>query len=199
MAKWWAAGFAVVGFGVVSTIVMLAAQNTAPTPTKKATPPTKGTARAKSEQAWTPVQATTKDSEPAGRPKPAPPVLPTPRFGDPSPAASAPRRLTPEEDSLSARPSMPTSVRPAIPTTKIRREGAELVDVVGTIRRQGNRLEFAPADGSAPMTILENQLLQRIDQSAAASGGGRPWTVSGTVTEYRNINYLLLSRAFSNR
>jgi hypothetical protein len=59
-------------------------------------------------------------------------------------------------------------------------------------------MEFAPADGSAPMTILENQLLQRIDQAAGSAPASR-WTVSGTVTEYRNINYLLLSRAFLNR
>lgn len=81
----------------------------------------------------------------------------------------------------------------ATTTTRIRREGTKLTNVVGTIRRRGSRFELLPSDGSLPLILLENQLLQRVDVSLqSAPTGGSLFRVNGVVTEYLGENYLLL-------
>ncbi|MFO0948452.1 MAG: hypothetical protein U1D30_21445 [Planctomycetota bacterium] len=79
-------------------------------------------------------------------------------------------------------------------TTKLRREGTKVDQLPGTVRRQGNRFEFQPADGSGALVLLENQLLQRIDyvQDRQPNAAAVRWKVSGVVTEYLGENYLLL-------
>lgn len=81
----------------------------------------------------------------------------------------------------------------ATATTRLRREGTTLTNLVGTIRRRGSRYELVPSDGALPFILLENQLLQRVDlvlQSAPT--GGSLFRLNGLVTEYLGENYLLL-------
>src|SRR5262249_53669487 len=80
-------------------------------------------------------------------------------------------------------------------TQKMRREGTRVIDIVGKVRKQGGRFEFVPDDGAGTMTILENQLLERIESTRERQGEAAAlmrWTVTGLVTEYRNSNFLLL-------
>lgn len=84
------------------------------------------------------------------------------------------------------------------PRKHLRREGTQIVHVVGTISKRGSQLHFQPEDGSSGLLLLENQLLERIEgYELARSREGRPsrWTLSGRVTEYRGSNYLLLTGA----
>ncbi len=79
-----------------------------------------------------------------------------------------------------------------------RREGSNVRDLVGTISKQGLHIVFTPSDNSAPMNLLENQLLERIESFIEAGGpavAGAPWRISGRVTEYRGTNYILLNTA----
>lgn len=77
---------------------------------------------------------------------------------------------------------------------RLRREGTKVDMLVGTVRRQGSRFEFLPVDGTTPLILLENQLLQRIDyvQDRQPNASAIRWKVSGLVTEYLGDNYLLL-------
>ncbi len=79
-----------------------------------------------------------------------------------------------------------------------RREGSNVRDLVGTISKQGLHIVFTPSDHSSPMNLLENQLLERIESFVEAGGqaiANVPWRISGRVTEYRGINYILLNTA----
>ena len=79
---------------------------------------------------------------------------------------------------------------------KLRREGTRIVDTVGIFRQQGRRWVFVPDQGEAHWALLENQLLQRLEDrmERQANGESLTWKVTGTITEYRNTNYLLLER-----
>jgi hypothetical protein len=43
--------------------------------------------------------------------------------------------------------------------------------------------------------VLENLALERIVRILNETRGQRQWLVSGTITEYRGSNYLLISKA----
>jgi hypothetical protein len=75
------------------------------------------------------------------------------------------------------------------------REGAKLIDQVGSFKLTGDRLTFFTADGSRRFNCLENLNLERITQMVADSPDPLEWRVSGLVTEYRGANYLLISHA----
>lgn len=75
------------------------------------------------------------------------------------------------------------------------REGATLTDRRGYFKRVGDRLAFYPEDGSPRLVVLENLNLERIANKLDEYAEPPPWSVSGTVTEFRGINYLLVSRA----
>jgi hypothetical protein len=74
------------------------------------------------------------------------------------------------------------------------REGTELHKIEGVFKMVGDRIAFYSGEDKEPFRILENLALERIwrmlDQAR-----GRTWIVSGTVTEYRGGNFLLVSRA----
>lgn len=92
-------------------------------------------------------------------------------------------------------PDVPSNTR-----SLLRREGTLARDLVGTVSKQGLHWVFIPDDKSAPLNLLQNQLLERIEsilESAEKSPNNPPpsWRLSGRVTEYRSSNYLLITTA----
>jgi hypothetical protein len=75
------------------------------------------------------------------------------------------------------------------------REGTELRDVLGTFRLTGDRATFCPADGVGKFGGLENQTLERVATVIAADPTPMEWLVTGTVTEFKGNNYILITRA----
>ncbi|MBI1246749.1 hypothetical protein GC197_02755 [bacterium] len=73
------------------------------------------------------------------------------------------------------------------------REGAEIVDAKGSFEWIGDRLSFQVDGEEVVFKILENRMMERVVQSQEASTGQLVWLVSGTVTEYRGGNYLLIT------
>ena len=74
------------------------------------------------------------------------------------------------------------------------REGTKIVQATGEFQATGERIHFV-SDSMPPLKVLENLALERVAQTLSERGAGREWTVSGVVTEYRGVNYLLLTRA----
>jgi hypothetical protein len=74
-------------------------------------------------------------------------------------------------------------------------EGTELHEERGTFRMSGDRMTFISADQKRTFMVMENQTLQRVAESLSDYPIPQQWIVSGTVTEYRGNNYLLLTRA----
>jgi len=72
------------------------------------------------------------------------------------------------------------------------REGAEIVDAIGTFEWIGDRLSFVQDDGETVLKLLENRMMERVVQAQESSTGELVWVVSGTVTEYRGGNFLLM-------
>lgn len=172
MAKWWVAAVLLILVGAAS-IGYWFSQSGGPTAETVPTP----LASTSEEDLKTP-------DEKAQEPSQEPIVLPTPgsRMRTPSP-----RRLAFSADGI---------IEPAAVTTLLRREGTEVTDLVGKIQRQGNRLLFVPEDGSASLTLLENQVAERVEMTTGReTAAATRWRVSGTVTEYHQQNYLLLRRA----
>lgn len=75
------------------------------------------------------------------------------------------------------------------------REGAEILEEVGVFLMVENRVVFAAADGNRRLIALENLCLERVARSLADNPSATNWVVSGTATEFRGGNYLLLRRA----
>jgi hypothetical protein len=75
------------------------------------------------------------------------------------------------------------------------REGTRLTDVVGVFQTAGDRISFHPEGKSESYRVLENLSLERIDGYLGSARGTPTWTVSGTVTEFRGSNYLLVAKA----
>ena len=80
-------------------------------------------------------------------------------------------------------------------TSQILREGSVLKDVVGVFRVTGDRVAFYPSEGSHSYRALENLALERVAKMLKETLRDREWIVSGTVTEYRGANYLLVTRS----
>ncbi|MBA2115600.1 hypothetical protein [Bremerella alba] len=72
------------------------------------------------------------------------------------------------------------------------REGAEIVDSEGTFEWIGDRLSFVQDGGDTVLKILENRMMERVVLAQESSTGELVWVVSGTVTEYRGGNFLLI-------
>ena len=75
------------------------------------------------------------------------------------------------------------------------REGTAIEDAVGYFKMTGDRAMFYVAGQSTKLNCLENLNLERVTAQLAETPDQNEWTVSGTLTEYRGANYLLLSRA----
>lgn len=96
------------------------------------------------------------------------------------------------------------AVAPGAPQLNLLREGSPLIDKAARLTKssdsQFSELTFE-SDGKAmkdpPMLILPNLTLMRME--AAVSGASRDlkFKVSGTVTEYKGRNYILLEKAIA--
>jgi hypothetical protein len=75
------------------------------------------------------------------------------------------------------------------------REGTRLTDVTGRFEIAGDRVTFFPTAGRESFRLLENLSLERVAQVLSESRSRQEWTVSGTLTEFRGANYLLLTKA----
>ena len=75
------------------------------------------------------------------------------------------------------------------------REGTLIEDQIGTFQITGDRATFYSADGQHRYVGLENLNLARIVGAVSDDPESREWSVSGTITEYRGSNYLLITRA----
>jgi hypothetical protein len=80
-------------------------------------------------------------------------------------------------------------------TSQRQREGTTLVDVPGHFKLTGDRATFFPTGSDAHYTGLENLNLERIATAISDIPEQIPWIVSGTITEYRGTNYLLVTKA----
>jgi len=74
------------------------------------------------------------------------------------------------------------------------REGTAELDLVGQFKSSGERVVFHTSDGTRQFGVLENLGLQRVTEVIRDNPVPLEWVVSGTVTEYRGANYLLLDR-----
>lgn len=75
------------------------------------------------------------------------------------------------------------------------REGTTLTDESGEFRDLGDRVVFRCERRTTEFTVLENLTLERVTSALRENSDSRAWTVSGTVTEFRGSNYLLVTRA----
>jgi hypothetical protein len=90
--------------------------------------------------------------------------------------------------------------RSASPQANLRvREGTEIVNQLGYFRITGGRVLFSTADGKRRFVGLENLNLERVARAIAGSPQTLQWDVTGTITEYRGANFLLVRRAVLKR
>ncbi len=78
------------------------------------------------------------------------------------------------------------------------REGTRLINQRGKFRTTGDRLTFQPAGSDKQYLGLENLALERVGKVMLDRHGESEqlqWEVSGTFTEYRGTNYLLVTHA----
>lgn len=75
------------------------------------------------------------------------------------------------------------------------REGTRLTDIHGRFELSGDRVTFFPGSGRESYRLLENLALERVAQVLTESRTRQEWMVSGTLTEFRGANYLLLTKA----
>jgi hypothetical protein len=93
-----------------------------------------------------------------------------------------------------AEPAAKKSAPPLQGSRRVR-EGTELVDQVGRFEVVGDRVVFVTDRGSVRLVGLENLGLERIARTLANDPGPLEWKVTGTVTEYRGTNFVLIRRA----
>jgi len=110
------------------------------------------------------------------------------------------------------RPNMPGAARPttlapeALPrnavvpiNTRLLPDGYRLVDRPGRLQREGDFWVLAfesrsTKEAEAPLRLLPNRSLE--DMEIASAGGTRPvvFIVSGEITEYHGVNYLMIQK-----
>ena len=88
----------------------------------------------------------------------------------------------------------PTAQAGDKPSEKLR-EGTRLSDELGGFSRVGERVSFSPGGNREALRCLENLQLERVARAIEESQGQRQWVVSGTITEFRGANYLLVTKA----
>lgn len=75
------------------------------------------------------------------------------------------------------------------------REGTKMVERRGRFEVNGDRVVFLAQEPDAHFVVLENLALERVVRAIEESGPQMQWSISGTLTEYRSTNFLLISRA----
>ena len=92
------------------------------------------------------------------------------------------------------------AVKPNAPALNTLREGTFVIDRIGRLTHTENgQAEFTfESDGRAlrdpPMILLPNLKLMQMEDTLTAANRDLKFRVTGTVTEYRGRNYLLLER-----
>jgi len=66
---------------------------------------------------------------------------------------------------------------------------------LGRFEIVGDRTVFVTDGGALRLIALENLGLERITRTLANAPGPLEWKVTGTVTEYRGKNFVLVHRA----
>lgn len=91
----------------------------------------------------------------------------------------------------------PTTNHAAGDSTTIERlrEGTQISDQSGFFKVTGDRATFVSADGKHRFVGLENLNLERIVRTIKDDVDPLEWNVDGLITEYRGLNYLLITRA----
>ena len=121
-------------------------------------------------------------------------------------------RLLGTEPTLAERPLQPAprktadastgagAVAPGAPQLPTRREGTFIIDRMGRLARSADgQWEFSfDADGQAmqdpPMKVLPNLKLMVMEEAVERGGTDVRFRVSGSLTEYRGRNYILLEK-----
>ncbi len=67
--------------------------------------------------------------------------------------------------------------------------------MLGSFKLTSDRATFYPADSEQRFQGLENLNLERISLVVGENPDRLDWIVSGTITEYRGTNYLLVTKA----
>jgi hypothetical protein len=75
------------------------------------------------------------------------------------------------------------------------REGTKMVERRGRFEVNGDRVVFLAQEPDAHFVVLENLALERVVRAIEDSGPQMMWSISGTLTEYRSTNFLMISRA----
>jgi hypothetical protein len=77
------------------------------------------------------------------------------------------------------------------------REGTKFTEQLGRFQLSGDRVVFIPVKmgDENSLRVLENLTLERVLENLNESQADRLWTVTGVITEFRSVNYLLLSKA----
>ncbi|MBN1909104.1 MAG: hypothetical protein JW818_05140 [Pirellulales bacterium] len=113
-------------------------------------------------------------------------------FSGPGPSNPA----TQAGDTATVPTNSPDVLPEGAPPAKTRlREGMKLVDQLGHFRATGDRIAFFTHNDTTRLIGLENLNLQRVATAIAEQPKGRLWKVTGTITEYRGENFLLVDRA----
>lgn len=111
-----------------------------------------------------------------------------------SPAATPTNSVAKPQPFGAPQPQLPSNA-PTKPAERLR-EGTRLTDVQGSFVSIGaDSVTFSPKDSKDSYRVLENLALQRIALQLDENRGQRQWIVSGTITEFRGANYLLVSKA----
>ncbi len=122
-------------------------------------------------------------------------------------------RLLGSEPGIAEKPLQPTpkkvidastgagAVAPDAPQLPTKREGTFVIDRMGRLARSpdGQNWEFSfDADGQSlqdpPMKVLPNLKLMVMEEAIESGGTDLRFRVSGSLTEYRGRNYILLEK-----
>jgi hypothetical protein len=116
-------------------------------------------------------------------------------------ASTRPSSYTPTTYTPGDMGELASSVAPGPASTNLLRERSWIMDRAGRLQRtQDGRYEeiVFDADGSAlqdpPIIILPNLKLQALEAAAGGDNHDPRFMVTGTVTEYRGKNYILLQK-----
>ena len=93
------------------------------------------------------------------------------------------------------------AIAPAAPSVAVMREGTTIVDRIGRLTRgtDGNTMEFTfESDGKTlkdpPVVIIPNLKLMSMEDAIKNSSRDLRFRITGTVTEYRGRNYVLVDK-----
>ena len=121
-----------------------------------------------------------------------------------APQEAGKRPLTPLPTTMGGaadRKSGKGAVAPSAPVVNVLREGTFLVDRIGRLSHttDGSQAEFVfESDGTAmqdpPIVVIPNLKLQQMEDTLTTAIKDPRFRVSGTLTEYRGRNYILLDK-----